>query len=155
MLAHHFAQSPEAEEALADFEARYRDNPLVIDKWLTVQATIPGPDALSRVKTLMDTPHFQLSNPNRVRSLIGAYASGNPTGFNLADGKGYDFLAGIVTDLDPLNPQVAARMVSLFSQWRRYDEVRQQGMREELERIAAAPQLSKDVFENVGRALGR
>ena len=154
MLAHRFAGAPEAEEALADFEARYRDNPLVIDKWLTVQATIPGPDALMRVKTLMDTPHFQLSNPNRVRSLIGAYGSGNPTGFNLADGKGYDFLAGIVTNLDPLNPQVAARLLTAMRSWRSLEPIRREKALDALRTIAGVENLSTDVRDIVDRMIG-
>jgi len=154
MLAHRFPQSPEAEEALADFEARYRDNPLVIDKWLTVQATIPGADALARVKTLMDTPHFQLSNPNRVRSLIGAYASGNPTGFNRADGAGYDFLAGIVIDLDPLNPQVAARLLTAMRSWRSLEPSRREKALDALRKIASVEKLSTDVRDIVDRMIG-
>jgi aminopeptidase N len=146
---------PEREAALAAFYDAWRHDPLVLDKWFALQAVSPLPDTLERVRALYHHRDFSLRNPNRVRALVGTFAAGNPVRFHQASGEGYRFLADATLALDAMNPQVAARMVSLFSQWRRYDEVRQQGMREELERIAAAPQLSKDVFENVGRALGR
>jgi aminopeptidase N len=89
-----------------------------------------------------------------VRALVGSFAAGNPVRFHSPDGAGYRFLADAVLDLDGRNPQVASRMAGLFSQWRRYDADRRKRMKAELERIAAAPRLSKDVFETVGRALG-
>ena len=94
-----------------------------------------------------------MKNPNRLRSLIGVFCSGNQVHFHRADGAGYRFLADSVLELDPRNPQISARLVSLFNQWRRFDPDRQSLMRTQLERIASQKDLSKDVFEIVGRAL--
>ena len=113
------------------------------------------PDTLDRVRSLYEHPDFSLTNPNRVRALVGAFAAGNPVRFHARDGAGYRFLADVTLALDGKNPQVASRMASQFSQWRRYDAGRREQMKRELERIADAPGLSKDVFEIVGRALGR
>jgi aminopeptidase N len=144
---------PEREAALAAFYRAWRGDPLVLDKWFALQALSPLRETPERVRELYRHPDFSLRNPNRVRALVGTFAAANPVRFHTASGEGYRFLADAVLELDPLNPQVAARMVSLFSQWRRYDEPRQALMKAQLERIAARPRLSKDVFENVGRAL--
>jgi aminopeptidase N len=144
---------PEREAALAAFYQAWRHDPLVLDKWFGLQALSPLRHTPERVRALYRHPDFSLRNPNRVRALVGSFASGNPVRFHTASGEGYRFLADAVLELDPINPQVASRMVSLFSQWRRYDGARQALMKAELERIAARPRLSKDVFENVGRAL--
>ena len=96
---------------------------------------------------------FTLKNPNRARSLIGAFAGGNPTGFHRADGAGYALVAGQLLLLDRLNPQVAARMMTPFGRWRRYDAARQELMRAQLERILAAPSLSRDSFEIASKSL--
>jgi aminopeptidase N len=146
---------PERQRALEAFYSAWRHDPLVLDKWFSLQAVSSLPETLSQVRSLYDHTDFSLSNPNRVRALVGAFAAGNPVRFHGADGGGYRFLADVTLALDPLNPQVASRMVTLFSQWQRYDPARRALMRTELERIASAPKLSKDVFENVGRALGR
>jgi aminopeptidase N len=140
-------------EALERFYTRWRDDPLVLDKWFSVQALSRRPDALERVLALSEHADFSVKNPNRVRSLVGVFCSGNPVHFHRSDGAGYRFLSDMVIRLDPLNPQVAARMVSLFNQWRRFDAARQGLMRAELERIQQQPNPSKDVFEIVGRAL--
>jgi aminopeptidase N len=154
-LAHHYAGTPASETALAAFEKRFADNPLVIDKWLTIQATAPGAATLARVEALTATPHFSLGNPNRVRSLIGAFAAGNPTGFNRADGRGYRFLADNVIALDRRNPQVAARILTAMRSWRSLEPVRQKHAREALRRIAAGgSKLSSDVRDIVERTLG-
>ena len=144
---------PPREAALADFYQRYQGEPLVIDKWFTVQATSCRPDTLPQVATLLTHPAFTMKNPNRVRALVGAFAHGNPVRFHDPGGAGYAFLADRVIELDPLNPQVAARLVSALSRWRRYDAGRQELMRTELERIQAQPQLSRDVGEIVTRSL--
>ena len=96
---------------------------------------------------------FTLKNPNRVRALIGAFAAGNPTGFHRADGAGYALVADHVLELDPRNPQVASRLAKAFDRWRRYDPKRQDQMRTELERILAAPKLSRDVYEIASKSL--
>jgi aminopeptidase N len=145
---------PERVLALDAFHAAWRHDPLVLDKWFMLQALSSRSDTLTRVRELYVHPDFSLANPNRVRSLVGAFASANPVRFHAADGAGYRFLADATLTLDGKNPQLASRMASLFSQWRRYDPERRERMRAELERIAAAPRLSKDVFETVGRALG-
>ena len=141
------------EAALTDFYRSYQADPLVIDKWFTVQATSPRSDTLERVAALLGHPAFTMKNPNRVRALIGAFAHGNPVCFHDASGAGYLFLADRILELDRLNAQVAARMVSALSRWRRYDARRQQLMRAQLERIQAQPQLSRDVGEIVGKSL--
>ncbi|MGE4219235.1 MAG: aminopeptidase N [Alphaproteobacteria bacterium] len=145
---------PEREAALADFYARWKDDPIVTDKWLSIQAMSALPDTLAQVEALLGHPAFSIRNPNRVRALIGAFCSGNPVRFHAADGSGYRFLADRVLDLDKLNPQVAARLSGALGHWRRYDPERQALMRGELGRIAGAKGLSRDVFEIVSKSLG-
>ncbi len=101
----------------------------------------------------MEHPAFSITNPNKVRSLIGAFAMANPTGFHAADGAAYRFHADRVIELDSLNPQIASRMASAFNQWRRYDQDRQALMIIELERIAAVDSLSPDVFEIISKVI--
>jgi aminopeptidase N len=144
---------PEMEEALADFEVRWRDEPLVLDKWFSLQAASTLPGALDRVRRLMSHPGFSIRNPNRVRALIGAFVTANPVHFHAVDGTGYDFLAEIVLELDPINPQVAARLVKSLSRWKRFDKPRQAAMRLALERIVATAGLSRDVYEIASRSL--
>jgi aminopeptidase N len=140
--------------ALADFYERWRHDPLVVDKWLSLQAMAPLPGTLAEVERLLSHPAFTLKNPNKVRALIGSFAHGNPVCFHAADGSGYRFVAERILELDPLNPQVAARLAGAFGRWRRFGEGRQQLMREQLQRILAAPKLSRDVAEVVGKTLG-
>ncbi len=142
----------ERERALETFYERWKSEPLVLDKWFTLQAMAQRPGTLDRVKQLMHDPAFSMRNPNRVRALIGAFAQGNPTGFHAADGSGYGFVGEQVQALDALNPQVAARMVGVFSRWRRYDDGRQAHMKTELERLKAL-ELSRDVYEIVSKSL--
>jgi len=147
------AAAPQAVEALADFAGRWRDQPLVMDKWLAVQATAPFVTTLEQVRRLLDHPAFRIDNPNRVRALIGSFAAANPVAFHAADGSGYRFLAAQILVLDAKNPQVAARLATRLSRWRRHAEPRQGLMRRELARLAAAPQLSRDLREVVGKSL--
>ena len=153
LLVHHFPDSSATTEALAAFEERFRDNPLVIDKWLSIQATAPGDGALSRVRDLMQSPYFSRGNPNRVRALIGAFAAGNPTGFNRRDGAGYQFLADEVLSLDRRNPQVASRLLTALRSWRSLEPERRAHAEEALKRIAAGKNLSADVSDIVDRTL--
>jgi aminopeptidase N len=146
---------PQREQALATFYRRWRGDPLVLDKWFRLQALAPTPGTFERVVALARHPDFTLKNPNRVRALLGAFAQGNPVSFHGRDGRAYAFLAQQVLELDALNPQLAARLVSSFNQWKRYDAERSEAMRAELARIAARPDLSRDVGEIVTRALGR
>ncbi len=143
----------ERTEAIADFYARYSADPLIIDKWLALQAAIPEPATLDRVRTLTAHPAFSLANPNRVRSLIGSFAQVNHTQFNRADGAGYDFVADVVLTLDPKNPQVAARLMGAFRSWRALEPRRRQRAEATLRRVAAAPALSPDVHDIVARTL--
>jgi aminopeptidase N len=144
--------SEEREIALAAFHERWRDDPLVLDKWFSVQAMSKRADTAARVVELSRHPDFSLKNPNRIRSLVGAFCAGNQVRFHAVDGTGYRFLSDMVLSLDG-NPQVAARMVSSFNAWRRFDAARQQRMKAELERVLAHKPLSDDVFEIVSRAL--
>jgi aminopeptidase N len=143
----------ERDAALAAFEARWKDEPLVLDKWFSLQAASSVPGALQRVRGLMGHPGFNMRNPNRVRALIGAFVTANPVHFHAADGSGYDFLAEQVLSLDPLNSQVAARLVKALSRWKRFDKPRQAAMRAALERIVGTSGLSRDVYEITSRSL--
>jgi aminopeptidase N len=125
-----------------------------MDKWFSIQASIPGGRTLARVQNLLDHPAFSITNPNKVRSVIGVFSMMNPTGFHAADGSGYRFHADQVIALDILNPQVAARMVGAFNQWTRFDDKRQILMKAELERIDSSDNLSPNVSEIVNNALG-
>jgi aminopeptidase N len=144
---------PKWEEALAAFYHQFENDPLVVDKWFTLQSTSPHAETLVEIEALMEHPAFTMRNPNRVRALIGAFAQGNPARFHDLSGAGYLFLADRVIELDVLNPQVAARMISPLSRWRRYDSDRQLLMRAELERIQGQEKLSADVGEIVGKSL--
>ena len=117
---------PERSAALDDFYRRYADDPLVIDKWLALQAAIPEPATLDRVRALTKHPAFSAANPNRIRALIGSFAQANHTQFNRSDGAGYDFVADFVLALDPKNPQVAARLMGAFRSWRALEAKRRQ-----------------------------
>ncbi|MFY9837295.1 MAG: aminopeptidase N [Xanthobacteraceae bacterium] len=144
---------PERTDALADFYRRYADDPLVIDKWFALQAMIPEPATLDRVRALTKHAAFSAGNPNRIRALIGAFAQGNHTQFNRRDGAGYDFVADFVLKLDPKNPQVAARLMGAFRSWRALEAERRQRAEATLRRVAAAPSLSRDVNDIVARTL--
>jgi aminopeptidase N len=146
--------APERKQALADFYQRYAGDPLVIDKWFSLQAMIPQWQTLSSVVALSAHPDFSTSNPNRVRSLIGAFA-GNPTQFNRADGSGYHFVAQMILEIDPKNPQLAARLATAFRTWRTMDAQRRAVAQQALNEIKAAPNLSRDLADIVERALAQ
>jgi aminopeptidase N len=141
------------EDAIAQFGERYRNEPLVLDKWFTLQAAIPEDGTLERVKGLMQHPAFSLGNPNRVRSLIGSFAMLNQVQFNRADGAGYRLLASIVLRADELNPQLASRLLTAFSTWRMMENGRRNHAEEALCSIAQKPNLSRDVGDIVSRSL--
>jgi aminopeptidase N len=143
---------PEREKALDAFEKRYRNDPLVLDKWFAVQARIPEAETLDRVHRLMKHPAFSMTNPNRMRSLIGVFAA-NSSQFNRPDGKGYAFVADTVLGLDSKNPQVAARLLSAFKSWRMLEPSRRALAEKELNRIAKTPGLSPDVADIASRSL--
>jgi len=144
------AERPAALEA---FYAKWKDEPLVLDKWFAVQSTSRLPATLAAVKKLMEHPAFTIRNPNRARSVIGSFCSGNHVHFHAADGSGYAFGADQVIALDALNPQVAARLARSFDRWRRFDAGRQDHARAALERILGTSGLSKDTREVVTKAL--
>ncbi len=143
---------PEREAALAAFYDRYRDNALVLDKWFSTQALSTRADTPAAVEALARHPDFTLNNPNRLRSLVGAF-SVNQRAFHDASGRGYAFLADMILAADKVNPQTAARLVPPLGRWRRFGEDRAKLMRTALERIVAAPGLSKDVYEQASKSL--
>ncbi len=144
-----------AEPALARFHALFRGEPLVIDKWFTLQVSAPEKDArvFARAKALLKHPDFTLKNPNRARSLIAAFCAGNPAAFHRADGAGYAFWADRVLELDGANPQLAARMARVMDRWGQLAEPYREAARAAIVRVAAKPTLSNDVREIVSRAL--
>ncbi len=146
-------QVPERQAAFEDFYRRYEGDALIIDKWFALQAVIPEAGTLDRVKGLTKHPAFSMSNPNRVRSLVGNFAQANQTQFNRRDGAGYAFHADMVLALDSTNPQVAARLTTAFRSWRALEPERRERAEAELKRVAAAP-LSRDVHDIVMRTLG-
>lgn len=140
-----------ASPALKAFGEKWAHDPLVMDQWFTVQVSRPQADVLERVKYLMQHPAFSLKNPNRVRALVGAFAQ-NRVNFHRVDGQGYQLLADVVIELNRLNPEIAARLITPLTRWQRFDETRQALMRSELERIKQQP-LSSNVYEVVEKAL--
>lgn len=139
-------------DALADFYHRYQSDPLVIDKWFSLQAQSVRTDTVSRVMDLSRHPDFTIANPNRVRALVGGFGV-NQVRFHDASGAGYDFLAEQVLSVDKLNPQTAARLVTPLGRWRRFDAGRAQLMRRQLERIVGSNGLSKDLYELASKSL--
>ena len=127
----------------------------MIDKWFSLQATAPehGDAVFERVKRLMRHPAFSIANPNRARSLIGAFCLANPGAFHRGDGAGYSFWADRILELDALNPQLASKMARALDRWTQLAEPFRQGARAAIARVAAAPKLSTDVHEIVSRAL--
>jgi len=143
----------ERDALFARFEARWRDEPLVLDKWFTLEAMSERADTLSRVKALLAHPRFNARNPNRVRSLVGAFALRNFARFHAADGGGYAFAADQVLSLDASNPQLAATVAGAFNLWKRFPQPRRGQMEAALQRICVAPGLSPDVTEVVSRTV--
>ena len=150
-----FANTGCAERAtvIEKFYTKWKDEPLVVDKWFAVQATSRLPGTLEAVKRLMQHPAFTIKNPNRARSVIGSFCNANQVRFHAADGSGYVFAADQVIALDALNPQVAARLARSFDRWRKFDPVRQQHAQQAIERIRGTAALSKDTMEVVTKSL--
>jgi aminopeptidase N len=146
-------KTPERDAALEHFHKRWKDDHLVIDKWFSLQATSSLPGTLTTVKRLTRHPLFSMQNPNKVRALIGAFATGNAVHFNRPDGKGYDFVAASVLELDGFNPQIAARMCGAFRSWRTLEVGRRKLAKAALASIAKHKGLSRDVFEIVTKTL--
>jgi aminopeptidase N len=144
---------PEREAALAAFHARWKDEALVVDKWLQVQSTSRLPGTAQRVRELMQHSAFDIRNPNKVYALVRAFCGANPRHFHAADGEGYRLAADVIIELQAMNPQVASRIARCFDSWRKFDAGRQAHARAALERIRACPGLARDVAEVVGNAL--
>ena len=140
-------------DSLAAFYQQWQNEALVVDKWFTLQASSPAPDTFENIQNLMQHPAFDLKNPNRVRSLIGAFSQNNHIHFHAANGQGYEFLANQIIALNTLNPQVASRMLNALTSWRRFDNARQDLMKAQLERIINTPDISKDVYEIASKSL--
>ena len=154
VLAHRFAETDEARDALTGFRQRFANEPIVLDKWFTVSATAPGAGALDTVQALSKDAAFHWDNPNRVRALLGAFATGNPTGFNRADGEAYRYFCRKVIELDVANPQLAARLLTAMRSWRSLEPTRREAARGALGEISAMRKLSADVRDIVERTLG-
>lgn len=147
------AQLPAAEQLLTQWDERWYQDGLVMDKWFILQATRPGEHVVENVRQLLTHRSFTMKNPNRVRSLIGAFCSANPAAFHAEDGSGYQFLVEMLTDLNHRNPQIAARMIEPLIRLKRYDENRQQLMRAALEQLLTLDNLSRDLYEKITKAL--
>ncbi|MEJ1267215.1 aminopeptidase N [Pantoea ananatis] len=147
------AQLPCRDALLADYDERWHKDGLVMDKWFMLQATSPAQNALLNVRRLLSHRSFSMGNPNRIRSLIGAFASGNPSAFHAEDGAGYRFLVEMLTDLNTRNPQVASRMIEPLIRLKRYDAHRQALMRQALEQLQGLDKLSGDLYEKITKAL--
>ena len=147
------SRHPDKEACLDGFYRQWQDEALVVGKWFTLQAMCPLPGTLERVKALLAHPAFDLSMPNHVRSLIGVFSQSNPVNFHARDGGGYQLLADHVIQLNAINTQIAARLLTALTPWRRYDAGRQRLMCGQLQRIAATPDISKDVYEVAMKSL--
>jgi aminopeptidase N len=143
---------PERRPALDAFYEKWKGEPLVVDKWLGVEALSRLPGTVARVQELTLHPAFTLKNPNKVYALLGSFG-GNQVNFHAADGSGYELMTRHAMALDAINPQVASRMVRNFERYQRYEPRRRSLMRRALERIAAMPALSRETAEVVGKAL--
>ena len=146
-------ESPRRDGAFTHFHDRFKSDPLVMDKWMGLQAGSILPETVLAVRELMKHPAFDIRNPNRVRALIGAF-SVNHLRFHGADGGGYALVGEVIRQLDPINPQVSARLAGSFESWRRYDEKRQGMMRSQMEKIRGLPGISPNLFEIVSKMLG-
>jgi len=144
--------NPQRQTILDDFYLRWQKQPQVVDKWFMLQATADRQSICQDVVDLLEHPAFTLENPNRVRSLVSAFAAGNPAGFHQADGAGYRFLTEQILLLNQRNPQMAARMALPLSRWKRFEGKRSGLMREQLERLQQQ-ELSRDLFEIVSKSL--
>jgi aminopeptidase N len=147
------AQLVNSDLLLKDFEDKWKHDGLVMDKWFTLQATRPNADVLENVQSLFSHPSFNFNNPNRLRALVGSFASQNPRAFHAIDGSGYRFLVDVLIQLNETNPQVAARLIEPLIRLGRYDSQRQTLIRRGLERLAAIENLSRDLFEKIDKAL--
>jgi aminopeptidase N len=140
------------DDLMSQFEQRWQAEPLVLDKWFSLHANTPRPDILARLDILASHAQYSISNPNRVRSLMGSFAYYNVLGFHAIDGSGYAFLADYLIKLNTVNPQIAARLITPLTQWQKMDKKRQALMQHQLMRISAIPNLSRDLFEKISKS---
>ena len=153
ILTHSRAGAGIYQAALAQFHEQWREEPLVVDQWFSLQSTRPHPGALAGVRELLDHPDFEIRNPNKVRAVIGAFCGQNHVNFHDVSGAGYEFLGEQAMRLDAINPQIAARLITPLTRWRKFDAKRQQMMRGQLRRIGDAEGVSGDVAEIVLKSL--
>ncbi|MBO0661856.1 aminopeptidase N [Jiella sp. MQZ9-1] len=153
ILAHHFPEEPGTATALDDLYRRFEHDDLVLDKWFALQASAPSHDAVEAVARLAEHPHFTLRNPNRVRALVGTFATANQVGFHRPDGVGYQWVADKLADLDTINPQIAARIATTFRAWRSFEPARRQKIETTLRDLRDIKGLSKDLRDIVERSL--
>ncbi|HEX7339120.1 MAG TPA: aminopeptidase N [Rhodanobacteraceae bacterium] len=137
----------------ADFRSRFKDQPLVLNKWFSAHARVPGEGSLARIQTLLADPAFTLRNPNRMRAVLGVWAQGNPSGFHRADGAGYALLADQLKAMDALNPQVAARVATAFNGWKQLEPVRREAAHTALADLMGSGKLSENLGDIIARAL--
>ncbi|MCT4710263.1 aminopeptidase N [Enterobacteriaceae bacterium H11S18] len=147
------AQLPCREELMAHYDDKWHQDGLVMDKWFVLQATSPAANTLTKVRELLNHRSFSLGNPNRIRSLIGAFAAANPAAFHAVDGSGYQFMVEMLSELNRRNPQVASRLIEPLIRLNRYDATRQEMMRAALEQLKGLENLSGDLFEKISKAL--
>ncbi|MDB2682742.1 aminopeptidase N [Alphaproteobacteria bacterium] len=146
-------KNPESKEAFDSFYNEFKAYPLVIDKYFALQASAANPDIINHIKKLKEHPDFNIKNPNRVRSLYAAFAMNNPVSFHAKDGSGYALLTDAVIELNTINPQIAARLLTPLREWKRYTTDRQEKMKAALERILETPDLAPDIFEIASKSL--
>ena len=142
------------EKLMNQFELKWSDDALVLDKWFALHATHERDDILARLQLLMQHKQFSIRNPNRIRSILGSFAFYNTSGLHKKDGSGYRFMVDNLLEIDPVNPQVAARIVTPLLNWKKFDEARQDAMKTQLVRLLDAPNLSADLYEKVSKSLG-
>jgi len=143
------------DDAFSQFYEAWKNDPLVMDKWFSLQAISKLPNTLNEVKKLLSHPAFDIKNPNKVYALIGAFGQQNLLHLHASDGSGYEFLATVVQQLDALNPQVAARMVRPLTEWQRFDDKHSPLMLQQLKNILANKSLSNDVYELVSKSINK
>lgn len=145
---------PEKTALIEDFYSKWENEALVVDQWFMVQASAPQPDTLQNVKQLMRHDAFEMTNPNKIRALVGAFCNNNPVNFHAADGSGYAFLVDQIIELNKINPQIASRMATILTRWANYDAGRADQIKQQLSRIQKE-KLSPDVYEVVTKALNQ
>jgi len=150
-LVHH--QTTSSDKVIDEFYQQWQHDNLVMDKWFSVQATVPHVSSIARVKKLFDHADFDIKNPNRVRSLLGVFCAANPLCFHEVSGFGYELLGQYIETLDAMNPQIASRLCVPLTRWKRYNEARQALMKRQLQRLISLPNLSNDVTELVEKSL--